>query len=97
MLVDAIERARRDVSKVKDKEWHLWNTGQMADSKSPIGTAYGFMKPKQQAVEVSNSSFVLQFASRRFLDNLLQSDEGGRRYRQLKAEFSTSIFSIWKG
>ena len=84
MLVDAIERARRDVSKVKDQEWHLWNTGQMADSKSPIGTAYGFMKPKQQAVKVSNSSFVLQFASRRFLDNLLQSDEGGRRYRQLK-------------
>ena len=84
MLVDAIERARRDVSKVKDQEWHLWNTGQMADSKSPIGTAYGFMKPKQQAVEVSNSSFVLQFASRRFLDNLLQSDESGRRYRQLK-------------
>lgn len=84
MLVDAIERARRDVSKVKDQEWHLWNTGQMADSKSPVGTAYGFMKPKAQAVEVSNSSFVLQFASRRFLDNLLQSDEGGRRYRQLK-------------
>ena len=24
MLVDAIERARRDVSKVKDQEWHLW-------------------------------------------------------------------------
>ena len=84
MLVDAIERARRDVNKIKDQEWNLWNTGQMADSKSPVGTAYGFMKPKPQAVEVSNSSFVLQFASRRFLDNLLQSDEGGRRYRQLK-------------
>jgi len=89
MLVDAIERARRDVRKVKDQEWNLWNTGQMADSKSPIGSAYGFMKPKQQSVEVSNSSFVLQFASRRFLDNLLQADESGRKYRQLKdAEFN---------
>ena len=67
MLVDAIERARRDVRKVKNQEWNLWNTGQMADSKSPIGTGYGFMRPKQQ-----------------FLDNLLQADESGQKYRQLK-------------
>ena len=85
----------------------------MAASKSPMGSAYGFSKPKLQSVEVSNSSFVLQFASRRFLhllvlllllflllllllflllrflDNLLQADESGRRYRQLKdAEFN---------
>ena len=47
------------------REWNLWNSGKMADPKSPIGSAYGFMKPKAQSVEVSNSSFVLQFASRR--------------------------------
>jgi hypothetical protein len=27
MLVDAIERAKRDVSTIKDMEWNLWNTG----------------------------------------------------------------------
>ena len=27
MLLDAIERARRDVRKVRDREWNLWNTG----------------------------------------------------------------------
>ena len=62
---------------------------QMAESLSPMGSAYAFSKPKTQAVEVSNSSYVLQFASRRFLDNLLQADESGRRYRQLQdAEFN---------
>ena len=26
MLIDAIDRARRDVRKIKDREWNLWNT-----------------------------------------------------------------------
>ena len=29
MLVDAIERAKRDVSTIKDMEWNLWNTGKV--------------------------------------------------------------------
>ena len=69
-------------------EWNLWNTGQTADPKSPSGSSYGFMKPKVQAAEISNSSYVLQFASRRFLDRLLGGEEGKRANRQLKdAEF----------
>ena len=55
MLLDAIERAKRDVSVIKDMEWNLWNTGQTADPKSPSGSSYGFMKPKVQAAEISNS------------------------------------------
>ena len=66
-----LERAKRDVSTIKDMEWNLWNTGKVADPKSPVGGSYAFMKPKPQSVEISNSSFVLQFASRRFLDQLL--------------------------
>jgi hypothetical protein len=84
MLLDAVDRARRDVKKIQDREWNLWQRGETADPHSAMGSAYGFMKPKRQAIEVANSSFVLQFASRRFLDNLLQSDVGGRKYRQLK-------------
>ena len=69
-------------------EWNLWNTGKVADPKSPSGSAYGFMKPKTQAIEISNSSKVLQFASRRFLDRLLGGEDGKRTNRQLKdAEF----------
>ena len=69
-------------------EWNLWNTGQTASPTSPIGSSFGFMKPKVQATEISNSSYVLQFASRRFLDQLLGGEEGKRANRQLKdAEF----------
>ena len=54
MLLDAIERAKRDVSVIKDKEWSLFQRGMMASPKSPIGSAYGFMRPKQQSIEISN-------------------------------------------
>ena len=82
------ERAKRDVSTIKDMEWNLWNTGKVADPKSPVGGSYAFSKPKPQSVEISNSSFVLQFASRRFLDQLLGGEDNARANRQLKdAEF----------
>ena len=69
-------------------EWNLWNTGNVADPKSPVGGSYAFSKPKPQSVEISNSSFVLQFASRRFLDQLLGGEDNARANRQLKdAEF----------
>lgn len=69
-------------------EWNLWNTGKVADPKSPVGGSYAFSKPKPQSVEISNSSFVLQFASRRFLDQLLGGEDNARANRQLKdAEF----------
>ncbi len=64
MLLDAIERAKRDVGHIKEREWNLFQTGQTAHPKSPIGSAYGFMRPKQQSVEISNTSRVLQYASR---------------------------------
>ena len=87
MLLDAIERAKRDVSVIKDKEWSLFQRGMMAHPQSPIGAAYGFMRPKPQSVEISNSSFVLQFASRRFLDTLLTGEDGARRTnRQLQVK-----------
>ncbi|MPC94795.1 hypothetical protein E2C01_089981 [Portunus trituberculatus] len=42
-----------------------------ADHKGPLGSAYAFSKPKAQAVKISNSSFILQFASARFVNNFL--------------------------
>ncbi|XP_066966367.1 uncharacterized protein [Macrobrachium rosenbergii] len=41
----------------------------VADPKGPIGSAYAFNKPKRQAIEISNASFILQFASARFVNN----------------------------
>ncbi|CAB4061601.1 PXDN [Lepeophtheirus salmonis] len=53
----------------------LENRRDIADPKSPIGSSYGFLKPKAQSIEISNSSFVLQYASRRFLNNLLDGND----------------------
>ena len=84
-------------------EWNLWNTGKVADPKSPVGGSYAFSKPKPQSVEISNSSFVLQFASRRFLDQLLGGEDNARANRQLKdAEFGNKDIGnynlqIWLG
>ena len=40
------------------------------DPLSPAGTAFGFNKPKPQALEIANASFLLQFATTRFLNGI---------------------------
>ncbi|GLG99518.1 Peroxidasin [Gryllus bimaculatus] len=53
-----------------------------ADPLSPVGTAFGFNRPKRQAVEIANTSLILEFASARFVNSFLQShlqdQESGR-------------------
>ena len=45
----------------------LFREDKNVDPHSPAGTAFGFSKPKLQALEIANTSFLLQFATRRFL------------------------------
>ncbi|XP_045123660.1 uncharacterized protein LOC123511596 isoform X2 [Portunus trituberculatus] len=71
MLQESIERAKRDILSMRDSEWNLWEAQLTADHKGPLGSAYAFSKPKAQAVKISNSSFILQFASARFVNNFL--------------------------
>ncbi|KAK4296820.1 hypothetical protein Pmani_030713 [Petrolisthes manimaculis] len=90
MLQESIERAKRDIGNMRDSEWNLWEAQLTADPKSPLGSAYAFSKPKQQAIMISNSSFILQFASARFVNNFFDgNDSNGQRKtrnanRQLK-------------
>ena len=44
----------------------------MGDKHGPEGSQFGFSRPKRQAIEISNSSFVLQFATARFASKLMQ-------------------------
>ena len=46
-------------------------TEKTADPKGASGSAYAFNKPKNQAIKISNTSFILQFASARFVNNFL--------------------------
>ncbi|KAG7159967.1 Chorion peroxidase-like 3 [Homarus americanus] len=54
---------------MRDHEQSLYQRELTADPKGPVGSAYAFGKPKAQAIKISNSSFILQFASARFVNN----------------------------
>nr|CAD7425233.1 unnamed protein product [Timema monikensis] len=72
LLADAMARAKKDVSRVLQTEIDLWEQKRVADPLSPVGTAFGFNRPKRQAQEIANTSLLLQFASARFVSSYLQ-------------------------
>ncbi|XP_063223065.1 uncharacterized protein LOC134531301 [Bacillus rossius redtenbacheri] len=73
LLAESVARAGRDLGDVMRRELDLWRQQRGADPLSPVGTAYGFNRPKRQAAQIANTSFLLQFASQRFVDSFLQS------------------------
>nr|XP_045625957.1 uncharacterized protein LOC123775117 isoform X1 [Procambarus clarkii] len=81
MLQESIDRAKRDISNMRDSEWNLWEAQLTADPKGPLGSAYAFSKPKAQSIKISNSSFILQFASARFVNNYFAGKPGVRKSR----------------
>ncbi|XP_047106680.1 uncharacterized protein LOC124775853 [Schistocerca piceifrons] len=82
LLAESVARAKRDVHKIMQQEIDLWEQRRVADPLSPVGTAYGFNRPKRQAAEIANTSLLLQFASTRFVNSFLQGQlqdqESGR-------------------
>ncbi|ODN04056.1 Peroxidasin [Orchesella cincta] len=70
-ILDAIKKARSDISRLRSREMDLWKDHKNADPHSPVGTAFGFNKPKPQALEIANTSFLLQFATVRFLNGIV--------------------------
>ncbi|OXA60413.1 Peroxidasin [Folsomia candida] len=80
-LSQAIQQARSDIVLFHSREMDLWKNASNVDPLSPIGTASGFNKAKNQALEIANASFLLQFATERFLSEVggsisLQDSEG---------------------
>ena len=41
-----------------------------ADSQSPLGTAFAFSRPNKVALSLSNTSLLLEYTSRVFLNSL---------------------------
>ncbi|KAG8258779.1 hypothetical protein J6590_024091 [Homalodisca vitripennis] len=77
LLTDVVARSKREL----DQQWQLYRESQNADPQSPIGTAFGFSRPKRQAAMISNASFLLEYTSanmiRSFLQGKLQDVESG--------------------
>lgn len=68
VLSDAVRQAKHQVSELIARDGELFT----ADPRSPVGTAFGFNRPKRQAAEIANTSLVLQYASSRFAKSFLQ-------------------------
>ncbi|CAG0880270.1 unnamed protein product [Cyprideis torosa] len=74
VLLNSVQRAKRDIGEMKEQELEKAPAGQV-DPKSPIGSQFGFLRPKRQALDISESSFLLQFASKRFVNNLINDPQ----------------------
>uniref|UniRef100_A0A6A7FZ72 Peroxidasin-like protein n=1 Tax=Hirondellea gigas TaxID=1518452 RepID=A0A6A7FZ72_9CRUS len=86
MLQESIERAKRDIGSMRDSEWNLWENNQSADPQGASGSAYAFNRPKTQAIKISNTSFILQFASARFVNNFLSGNSDKRITRNINRQ-----------
>ncbi|XP_042860058.1 uncharacterized protein LOC122245949 isoform X3 [Penaeus japonicus] len=69
LLQDCFDVGVRAWRYLRSHERDMWNNRLVASPKSPVGSAYAFNKPKSQAIKISNASFILQFASARFVNN----------------------------
>ncbi|RZF47556.1 hypothetical protein LSTR_LSTR009092 [Laodelphax striatellus] len=74
LLNEAITRAHRDVNKILEQEYDLYINNRMADPQSPVGTAYGFSRPKRQAAQIANNSLILEYASASMVRNFLKGE-----------------------
>ncbi|CAG7820997.1 unnamed protein product [Allacma fusca] len=73
-IIEAIRNARQDVRTLQSHQVDLLKQHRNVDPLSPAGTAFGFNKPKPQALEIANTSFLLQFATTRFLNGIFAQD-----------------------
>ncbi|XP_073996346.1 uncharacterized protein [Rhodnius prolixus] len=74
LILESLKNAQNDVSDLHKREWLLYTQNLMADPLSPIGTAFGFNRPKRQASIIANTSIMLEFASSRLVRSFLQGE-----------------------
>ena len=68
-------------------------SGMGADSKSSLGTAFAFSRPNNLALSLSNTSLLLEYTSRVFINSLQETGDNNRIKRQ-EWQFMTSFISI---
>ncbi|XP_065580760.1 uncharacterized protein LOC136040414 isoform X2 [Artemia franciscana] len=77
-IIEAIKK----LEKRRQDEDTLFQNNLGADPKSAVGTAFGFSRPTSEAIYMSNTSLLLEYASLQFLENL-ENPEFTRTRRQL--------------
>ncbi|KAL1122797.1 hypothetical protein AAG570_003123 [Ranatra chinensis] len=74
LLTKTFENAHKDLMDIHKQEWNLFSLNMMADPQSPVGTAFGFNRPKRQAAKIANTSLMLEFASSRIVRSFLKGE-----------------------
>lgn len=75
LLRETLSRARRQAASIHDLESRI----QSASSQSPAGTHLGFLRPKRQALSISNHSLILELTTSNVVQSLMKKDrEPGR-------------------
>ncbi|CAH1108455.1 unnamed protein product [Psylliodes chrysocephalus] len=79
LLMDALEKAERDVMERRKMEYKVWTEVGGLNPKSPQGVAAAFSKANKNALKLANTSLLFEFASNEIVNSLLHR----RRKRQL--------------
>eukprot|EP00095_Tigriopus_kingsejongensis_P003939 maker-scaffold473_size162088-snap-gene-0.25 protein:Tk03939 transcript:maker-scaffold473_size162088-snap-gene-0.25-mRNA-1 annotation:"hypothetical protein DAPPUDRAFT_42141" len=82
ILIQTLEKGTQGLVQRRKEEYKLWENNMGADSQSPLGTAFAFSRPNKVALSLSNTSLLLEYTSRVFL-NSLQEPDNNRIKRQV--------------
>ncbi|XP_043188890.1 peroxidasin homolog pxn-1-like [Amphibalanus amphitrite] len=80
---DVVSKAKMDLERRRNEERILTELKLNADPKSSLGTAYAFSRPNKQAVLLSNTSLILEYASGEFMSTVFSKSGNSRIKRQL--------------
>ncbi|CAH1398172.1 unnamed protein product [Nezara viridula] len=92
VLAETFKNAQSDVRNIHKREWLLYTHNLMADPQSPIGTAFGFSRPKRQAAKIANTSLMLEFASSRIVRSFIQGELQDLETKDVNSLISTLPF-----
>lgn len=70
ILIQTLEKGTEGLAMRRKEEFHLWQRNMGANPKSAQGTAFAFHRPNREALLLSNTSLLLEYTSRVFLDSL---------------------------
>jgi len=94
ILIQTLEKGTEGLAIRRKEEFHLWQRNMGAHSKSAQGTAFAFSRPNREALLLSNTSLLLEYTSRVFLNSLQETGEPRIR-RQVQSENSlNSVVNI---
>lgn len=74
ILIQTLEKGTQGLALRRKEEYKLWENNMGADSQSPLGTAFAFSRPNKVALSLSNTSLLLEYTSRVFLNSLQEPD-----------------------